>query len=377
MQVKRLIAISVPIKACNLACHYCYVRAQERVENKQAVFKYDPEHVAKCLTQKRLGGPCIINLTGAGETLLPNEMPDYIFLLLKEGHYLEVVTNGTITKRFDEILKFPKELLYHLEFKFSFHYLELLRLGWIDVFFDNVNRVREAGCSITIECVATDELIPYIDDVKKICIEKCGAICHLTVVRDSLSDELKIMSALSVEEYRNTWSSFESVMFNFKLDLFGKKRKEFCYAGLWSLYVDLGTGMTKPCYGQMCNQNIFKNPNDPIIFRPVGKHCREPYCYNGHAFLALGDIPELNAPSYSEIRNRVCIDGNEWENEDLKEAFSTKFKRTNVIWSKRYQIFWGLFYPFVFVKTALCDIPEIRWKWKEKRRLKRIRSNKK
>lgn len=68
------------------------------------------------------------------------------------------------------------------------------------------------------------------------------------------------------------------------MDIFQKKIDDFCYAGAWTLYVDLETGAAKPCYGQLSNQNIFKNPEQPIIFNPVGKHCRQPYCYNGHAF---------------------------------------------------------------------------------------------
>ena len=58
-------------------------------------------------------------------------------------------------------------------------------------------------------------------------------------------------------------------MFDFKLDIFQKKIDDFCYAGAWTLYVDLGTGAAKPCYGQLTNQNIFKNPEQPIIFNPV------------------------------------------------------------------------------------------------------------
>ena len=138
MKIKRMIAINVPIKNCNLKCHYCYISAQKQVESGAAIFKYSPDYVAKCLSQKRLGGPCIINLTGGGETLIPKEMPAYIKAFLEQGHYLEVVTNGTITKRFEEIAKFSKELLLRLEFKFSLHYLELKRVNMLEEFANNV-----------------------------------------------------------------------------------------------------------------------------------------------------------------------------------------------------------------------------------------------
>mgnify|MGYP000361579968 CR=1 FL=1 len=49
-----------------------------------------------------------------------------------------VVTNGTMTKRFDEIITWDKALLSHLFIKFSFHYLEMTRLNMLDIFIDNV-----------------------------------------------------------------------------------------------------------------------------------------------------------------------------------------------------------------------------------------------
>ena len=136
--IKRLIAINVPIKNCNLSCEYCYITALKQTEKGAAKFNYSPEHVGKCLSKERLGGTCIINLTGGGETLIPKEMPEYIFQLLLQGHYLEVVTNGTLSQRFKTIGDFPEELLERLEFKFSFHYKELIRKGLIDTFFTNV-----------------------------------------------------------------------------------------------------------------------------------------------------------------------------------------------------------------------------------------------
>ena len=75
MKIKRLLAINVPIKNCNLKCKYCYISALNQSQCGAAKFKYSPKHVGKCLSIERLGGPCIINLTGGGETLIPKEMP--------------------------------------------------------------------------------------------------------------------------------------------------------------------------------------------------------------------------------------------------------------------------------------------------------------
>lgn len=138
-----------------------------------------------------------------------------------------------------------------------------------------------------------------------------------------------------------------------------RKCTDFCYAGCWSLYLDLGTGRSKPCYGQMYNQNIFENPGNDIIFEPVGKHCRQPYCYNGHAYLALGMIPELDTPTYADIRNRKCADGSQWQQPDLNKAFSVKLYETNEIWSEKQKTSYERRYMLRTIKTASRDLPEL------------------
>lgn len=359
MEIKRLLAINVPIRNCNLKCDYCYISALNEVRKGPAVFKYPPEHVGKCLSKERLRGTCIINLTGGGETLIPREIPQYIYHLLAEGHYLEVVTNGTLTERFKEISTFPKEYLSRLEFKFSFHYKELLKRNWLDTYFENVRLMRDAGCSFTVELMPYDELIPDIDTIMELCKKEVGAVCQITVGRNDLTGSKELLTKLTRQEYEDTWKVFDSNMFRFKLDIFERKIREFCYAGAWSLYIDLGTGAAKPCYGQLCNQNIFENPEKPIIFEPVGTHCRQPYCYNGHAFLTVGVVPEIETPFYSDIRNRVTESGSEWLLPDVKEAFSQKLSMSNNEWSAKKKFFYGCAYPFRFLKTAIYDRQEI------------------
>lgn len=357
--IKRLIAINVPIKNCNLSCEYCYITALKQTEKGAAKFNYSPEHVGKCLSKERLGGTCIINLTGGGETLIPKEMPEYIFQLLLQGHYLEVVTNGTLSQRFKTIGDFPEELLERLEFKFSFHYKELIRKGLIDTFFTNVKLMKDKGCSFTIELMPYDALIDDIPDIIEICKKELGAVCQITVARNDLTKGKKILTDLSYSEYEKTWKIFDSTMFDFKWKIFRKKINNFCYAGAWSMYVDLGTGAAKPCYSQMSNQNIFENPDKDILFEPVGKHCRQPYCYNGHAFLSLGVVPELKTPTYADIRNRLSEDGSEWLKPKVKKAFSSKLVDANKEWSNREKFFYEIKTPFRLLKTAVYDRKEI------------------
>ena len=133
--LKRFIDCYVPITTCNLRCHYCYITQQRKFDAKIPEFKYSAEYVAKALSKERLGGTCCLNFCGGGETLMPKEMVPIIKALLREGHYVMVVTNGTLSHRFDEITEFPPELLERLFFKFSFHFFELKRLNIMDKFY--------------------------------------------------------------------------------------------------------------------------------------------------------------------------------------------------------------------------------------------------
>lgn len=334
--IKRFIDCYVPVTGCTLRCHYCYITQHRLFDAKLPEFNYSPEQVRKALSRKRLGGKCLINLCGGGETLLPPEVPAYVKALLEEGHYVMIVTNATVDKRFDEIAAFPPELTKRLFFKFSYHYLELKKKNLLERFFTNIKKVRDAGCSFTLEATPSDEWIPYIDEMKQVAIDNVGAVCHITIARDERDPErLPILTSLSRKEYERTWKNFDSALFNYKLTIFEKKRKEFCYAGDWSFYLNLATGKMTQCYCSYTSQNIFENPEQPIAFKAIGNNCNQHHCYNGHAFLALGNIPELKSPTYGELRNRVCTDGSEWLKPEMKHFMSTKLYQSN----KEYSLF--------------------------------------
>mgnify|MGYP003771262597 CR=1 FL=1 len=104
-KIKRFVSIYVPVTSCTLRCQYCYVTHNRLFNNKLPVLKYSPEIVKKALSKRRLGGTCLVNFCAGGETLLPEKVVDYIRVLLEEGHYVMIVTNATMTKRFKQILK--------------------------------------------------------------------------------------------------------------------------------------------------------------------------------------------------------------------------------------------------------------------------------
>lgn len=329
-KIKRYIECYIPVTTCNLRCPYCYITQHRLFEGSLPTFQYSPKQVRQALSKERLGGICLINLCAGGETLLAKEVVDYTKELLLEGHYVMIVTNGTISKRFREFAEFPVELTKHLFFKFSYHYLEFKKRNLFDVFFNNIKTVRDAGCSFTLELTPSDEAIQYIDDIKELAIKELGAPNHITIARDEKTEEeLPMMTTLPKEEYINTWKIFDSNLFNFKLDIFEEKRTEFCYAGDWSIYINLASGEMKQCYRSYFKTNIFEDPTKPIPFCAIGNNCKEHHCYNGHAFLSLGDIPSLKTPTYASLRNRVCQDGTEWLQPEVKQFMQTKLSDSN------------------------------------------------
>lgn len=336
-KIKRFIDIAVPVQTCNLRCPYCYIAQEDKFLAALPYFMYDAKTMGKALSAKRLGGICHFNLCGGGETLLPPQMTEILFELLAQGHYLAVVTNGTVTKRFEEICEFPEEYRKRLLFKFSFHYTELRRLNKFKTFWDNVHMMQNAGCSISIELTPNDETIPFIPEIKEMCMKEVGAYCHITVARKETDPELPILTNLSREKYIETWGSFDSALFKFKMSTFNVKRKEFCYAGLWTATLNLGTGILRQCYCGKYIQNIFKDIDKPIKWQPIGSYCTEPHCHNSHVWLTLGVIPTMNTPTYSEMRNRVCEDGSEWLSTEMKDFLSGKLQDNNQLLSSQEQ----------------------------------------
>ena len=119
-KIKRYIDIYIPTETCNLRCHYCYIAQLKKFNSKIAKFSHSPEEMRKALSKKRLGGVCLINFCAGGETLFSAEVLPVVRELLLEGHYVMIVSNGTISKRFDEIAELPEDLRSHLFIKFSY-----------------------------------------------------------------------------------------------------------------------------------------------------------------------------------------------------------------------------------------------------------------
>lgn len=328
--VKRLIFCEIPTSICNFRCTYCYLgQRNESFQGKQAEFNFSPEYVAEAFSVERLGGICFFNFCAEGETLLTKEIDKYIYEIVKLGHYVEIVTNLTITPVLERILSWETELLKRIVFKCSFHYQELLKKNMLNVFSDNVRSIWAAGSSANIEMVPSDDLIPYIEEIKRFSLKNLGALPQLTIARNDATKGIEYLTSLPIDEYIKIWSTFDSNFWAFKQTIFKVKRNEFCYAGAWSLCVNFATGDADQCYKGDHPQNIYEDIKKPIQFIPIGK-CRQAHCYNGHAFLTWGCIPGFTDIGFGDIRDREKLDGTHWLQPELKAFFNTKLEKSNL-----------------------------------------------
>lgn len=339
-KIKKLVLFKIPMSICNFRCHYCYLSQRPiHFEGVQPEMKYTPEQVTKAMSRNRIGGIAYMNFCADGETLLTKDIDKYIKALVEEGHYAEIVTNLSVTPMLDKILSWDPSLLKRVEFKCSFHYLELKKKGWLDRFAENVDKIWKAGASANIEITPSDELIPYIDEVMEFSMRHFGALPHLSIARNDKTEAIDYLTNLPMEEYDKTWGRFGSGFWKFKKTIFGKKQKDFCYAGDWSIYIDLTTGKATPCYYGASLGDVFAHPEKPFPTKPIGR-CPIAHCYNGHMLLTLGNIPRKYPTRYGDLRDRVKSDGSHWLQPELLSFFNSKLEESNTEYSDLRKTFW-------------------------------------
>lgn len=339
--IKRFFECLIPVTACNLKCDYCYIIQREQNTQKVPQLDYPPEVIGQALTQKRLGGICYFSICGAGETFVPDYLIDVVYQLLKNGHFVNITTNGTLTNKIRKLSDIPVNWMKRLHISFSFHYLELKRFNLIETFFSNIEFVKSLGCSYIVQVNLYDKYIPHLKEIKEICIKHTGAYPQVATTRkeESLTKKIEIMSDKSIDDYTQLGKTFESPLFDFTMKNFNIKRKEFCYAGSWAYTLNIKTGILKRCYASTIHQNIFKDIDTPIMDMAVGKECNSLFCLNSSHFMSLGVIPELSTPTYAELRNRENAD---WYSPEMKEFLNSKLYDVN----KEYS----------FVKKCLSNI---------------------
>ena len=266
----------------------------------------------------------MVNLCAFGETLLCKELPDIVYHILAQGHYINITNNGTITQRLEEILSKSKGMHQRLCFAFSLHYNELKKKGLLDTFANNVRKVRDTGCSFLVQLNLVDEYIACIDEIKEYCDREFGSLPQIALTRREGS-EYEILTDYPDYEYVKYGRSFHSPLFEFTCKNFNIKRREFCYAGEWSFKLDLASGELKSCYFCKPFYNIYDNPSERIKTLTVGNNCGSRYCVNSSHFMSLGVIPEIKCPTYVALRNRDGM----WYTPEMSAFLSQKLYENN------------------------------------------------
>lgn len=330
LQFHKYIDITVPVEACNFRCHYCYIWQQRNMDINKSKFKYSPERVANALSKERLGGNCLMNICGVGETLFSAFTVQLAEKLLENGHFIIIVSNGCAQdEAYERLANFPIEYKKRLMIKFSFHFLELKRLNLFDTYWKHVKKIRDSGISISVEMCPSDELMPYKEDIKKMCLQQVGALPHVTNARVNTDAKLELMTKLPIEKYKEFWADFDSDMFDVKINSYAKVRTEFCYAGDWSVYMNAGTGLMFQCHcGDIISNDICADITKKIPFRPIGK-CLCPYCVNAHCGMSMGCMPDVDVTNFCSTRDRVCLDDSHWLSKEWLDFASQKLYDNN------------------------------------------------
>lgn len=332
-KIVKFVECLLPVTACNLKCGYCYVIQEDRRQMQVPKLQYDMDTIQHALRKERFGGTCYFSICGAGETLIPEYIVELVHRILENGHYVNVTSNGTITRRYQEMMDtFPEEYRQRLHFAFSLHWNELERLHMTDRFFENVKRVRDGGCSVVVQLNMCDEYLPHLEEIKERCMKELGALPQIAVTRKEDGFPVKHVdfhTAGTREDYIAAGRQFDSPLFEYTLRNFCVNRKEFCYAGDWTYQLNLQSGLLKRCYCSCVVQNIFKETEKPVFQLAVGHACNSLYCNNSSHFMALGVIPELDGPSYAQLRNRPEAN---WYTPEMQEVLGTKLSETNEVY---------------------------------------------
>lgn len=354
--MRRFIECLIPVTACNLKCSYCYVVQEGRRKNEKANFRCDAATIGKALSVERLGGVSLISITGSGETLIPPELPSVVAEILKQGHFVNITTNGTLKVAMEKLLKATEGMHERLHFSFSFHVKELKERHLLDVFWCNIDMAKSAGCSILLQINLSDEYWDCWDEVKQMSLEHVGALPQVALTRDESNNTYKILTKHTEEEYVAKAREMKSPLFECTYDNFMVKRTEYCYAGLWSAKLDLCSGEMSACYGHGRKQNIYDDLSKPIVFEPIGKHCPFKYCFNSSHFISQGIIPELMPQvSYGALRDRVEA---RWQTSEMKDFLSRQFEDENDLISESEKERYDSIYRRLELKNRIMALPK-------------------
>lgn len=284
----KIVWAHIPETRCNLNCDYCYVGQKG---NKKITLPYSVDYILKCLAPKRFGGPIFFGGVAPGETLLWEDIVDFTYGMLSYGHIVSYTTNMTVTPVIKKFCDFPRELRVNLELDASFHYLELKKKNLLNVYFENLRMLKRSGISYAIFLVISDIYIPYLREISELCKKEIGILPIAGMLRDYDYRGGRVIKHYSPEEEKLIEETCDMRQWHLQKKLYGKEMG-FCHAGEYSLSLNMMNGNYNKCWIAEGMGNLFKNPNEPIKFEPIG-FCPFNDCICA-SWQCFGLIPELN-----------------------------------------------------------------------------------
>lgn len=313
--IKKVICLNLPTHFCNFRCDYCYVfqhsGGKEVFEYGNRRLVHKSEYISYALRRERLGGTCFIDICASGETLYVEGIVDLIYTLLREGHIIRIVTNATATEVIKELINLPDNLSENLFFTVSVHYLELKKRNLIDIFFQNLNMIKESSASLTMNLVGSDIYYPYIDEIIDIFQKRIGGLPQVDMARDDKDNKnSRLLTQYSKEEYLTAWRKFSSLKFEHREKYMDMRIKSTCLAGEKYFYVDVFTGEINPCVqSRICMANLYNNMDRDFAGCKI-ESCPASWCVNSIYAIPFGMVEgEVDEMGFGDRYNRIDKQG--------------------------------------------------------------------
>lgn len=306
---------------CNMNCSYCYVDFSNPKLKHSAQFPHSIEYMLKAVSRKRLGGAAFFNMCGEGETLLK---PGYIELvkgLLADGHYVGIITNGTVESKINELILLNEDFKKRLLVQCSIHYLELKKQNKLDIYFDTINKLKKNHISVCMTMPGADEYIPYIEEIKNKCLNKTGMLPVISPIRreTNFNEEFPLGSRLSWKEYYKVWEPFKSNAFEMRSKTLGKF-EGLCYSGISSAWINFVTGEIRTCIPGERMDNIYDDITRKINFKKESHKCPYGFCSHNNLFLSGRQIGNDTLLTWYQNFINKDEQGNSTYTEEMRKA---------------------------------------------------------
>lgn len=312
----RCVLLKFPRTECDLRCSYCYLRLRKGTAVADGGFleRRLPETIADSLAPERLGGACFFYGYADGEPLLYDANVRLLAALAARGHFVAVTTNLNVPASSRLERAFAPGDRWRVLFLASLHWHEMRRLGRLDAFFGNLDRLREAGFSCRVRLCFAPEYLPELESIDELCLRRTGQLPLLTRWRGTESPGPG-MDALDCIGVR-------SPVYRLQKSAADVPRREFCLAGNRSCVLDLGNGEFRACLAEPVMGILDPDtPGQPLPFPsvPVGRHCRARWCMCCSILWPWGVVPDLFPGPWADL---FFAAGDRFVNPRLRAALS-------------------------------------------------------